>query len=76
MRSDRQTEATKLLDAFDNLSNAPRNYSVPIYGLFPCIVKRMVGMEGNRVHTFYVYLVGTYGKIFMTGKTSEGCYVR
>jgi hypothetical protein len=33
-------------------------------------------MEGNRVHTSYVYLVGTYEKIFMTDKTSEGCYDR
>jgi hypothetical protein len=57
--TDRQTETTKLIGAFDNLSNVPKNYSVLTYGLFPCIFKKMVAMVGNRVQTFYVYIVGT-----------------
>jgi len=49
---DWQIEITKLIDAFGNSSNAPNNYSVPIYGPFPLTFKKMLGMEGKRVQTF------------------------
>jgi len=55
MRSDRQTETTKLIDAFDNISNVPNSYSVFMHGLFPCFFNRMVGMEGNRVQNFCLF---------------------